>query len=737
MIPRHVSLTGEEVKYIRRKLGREPNFIEWGMIDVMWSEHISYKSSKPYIKLLPSKSKYVLIGPGQDAGIIDIGDGYAIALKIESHNHPSAIDPYNGAATGIGGIIRDILCMGSRPIALLNSLRFGPINDPHTIWLLKNVVRGIADYGNCIGVPTVAGEVEFDKSFKVNCLVNVGSIGLVQRDKIIPSKFIDDGDLIIIIGGSTGRDGIKGASFASKTLGPESESDRPAVQVGDPFTEKLLIDVIMELARAGYIKAAKDLGGGGLTCAISEMAAAGNKGIDIELSKLHLREEGMNPYEILLSESQERMLISIDIKNLEYVKKILEKYDLPYAIIGRVTNSKRIIVRFKGEVVADLPMDIVGEVPIINRDIRKPKYIENIKNIIKPAIPNNLREVFLKLLSSPNIASKEWIYTQYDHEVGVRTVIKPGEADSAVLRINEINKAIAVTIDGNPRHTYIDPYNGAAGSLAEAYRNLVSVGAKPLAFVDEANFGSPEKPEVFWQFTKAFEGLTMMAEGLNIPCIGGKVSFYNEDEASNIAIKPTIVIAAVGLIENFKWITTFSLKRVGDYIGIVGLTRDEMGGSEYYRWIYGLEGGYPPKADPSVEYKSSKLVLRGIREGYIVSAHDISHGGLAISLAEMSIKGGLGLDIDLNKVPAEGFLNIDEIMFSESYGRYLLEIRRESIDKVINMAKTIDIPFNIIGAVSNNPIIRLKYSDVELSIELDEAIESYENGLTRYLRGVI
>jgi len=736
MIPKHVSLTKEEIEYIRRNLSREPNFVEWGMFDVMWSEHISYKSSKPFIRLLPTESKYVIVGPGQDAGVIDIGDEYAIMLKIESHNHPSAIDPYNGAATGVGGIIRDILAMGGRPIALLDSLRFGPPGDPHSLWLLKNVVRGIADYGNCIGVPTVAGEVEFDDSFRVNCLVNVGCVGLARKDRIIPSKFIDSGDLIIIVGGATGRDGIRGASFASKTLGPESEEDRPAVQVGDPLTEKLLIDAVLEAIEAGYIKAAKDLGGGGLTCAISEMAADGDKGVEIDISKLHLREEGMTPYEIMLSESQERMLLSIDPRYLEDIEKIFEKYDLPFAIIGRVTDTGRIIVKFNNEIVVDLPAKILAKAPIANRESKKPAYIDELKRIRKPAQPEDLSAMILELLSSPNIASKSWIYEQYDHEVGVRTVVKPGQGDAAVLRIPDIKKAIAIAIDGNSKHTYLDPYNGAAGSLAEACRNLVSVGAKPLAFVDEANFGNAEKPEVFWQFSQAFHGLSMIARELDIPCVGGKVSFYNEDEATGTAVKPTMVIAAVGLVDKYEWIRTMDLKEIGNVIGIVGITRDELGGSEYYYWIHNLIGGKAPVVDPRLEKISMRFVLDGIKRGHIVSAHDISHGGLAVSLAEMAIKGNMGVTIDLDKVPQERELRTDELLFSESHARYIIEIRKDSLRELIQLARKHGAFLGLIGKVIEDKLIKISHGKKMIIVDLGDARDAIDNGLRKYLGGI-
>lgn len=736
MIPEYVSLTEEEINYIRRNLKREPNLVEWGMFDVMWSEHISYKSSKPLIKLLPTKSKNVIVGPGQDAGVIDIGDGYAIMLKIESHNHPSAIDPYNGAATGIGGIIRDILAMGGRPIALLDALRFGSPRDFHSLWLLKNVVRGIADYGNCIGVPTVAGEVEFDDSFRVNCLVNIGCVGLARKDRIIPSRFIDSGDLIIIVGGATGRDGIRGASFASKNLGPESEEDRPAVQVGDPFTEKLLIDAVLEAIETGYIKAIKDLGGGGLTCAISEMAADGDKGVEIDISKLHLREGGMTPYEIMLSESQERMLLSIDPKHLEDISKIFDKYEIPFTIIGRVTDTKRIVVKYNKKIIADLPAKLLAKAPIVNRKSKKPTYIDELREVRKPEQPDDLSATILELLSSPNIASKSWIYQQYDYEVGVRTIVKPGQGDAAVLRIPELKKAIAITIDGNSKHTYLDPYHGAAGALAESYRNLVSVGAEPLAFVDEANFGNVEKPEVFWQFSQAFQGLSAVSKELGIPCVGGKVSFYNEDEATGTSIKPTMVIAAVGLVDKYEWIRTIDLKEVGNVIGITGITRGELGGSEYYYWIHNITGGKVPRVNPELEKISMKFILDGIRRGYIVSVHDISHGGFAVSMVEMAVKGNLGVKVNLDKIPHEKGLRSDELLFSESHARYIIEIKRTAVREIIQLAKKHRALLGLIGKVIDKKIIKMNYGNERINIDLRDASDALESGLRKYLGGI-
>ncbi len=730
-----INLTEYEIEYIRKKLGREPNLVEWGVFEVTWSEHCSYKSSRPVLKILPTEADYVIVGPGQDAGVIDIGDGLVLVFKIESHNHPSAIDPYNGAATGIGGIIRDIMCMGARPIALLDILRFGPPTSSHSVWLLKNVVRGIADYGNCVGIPTVAGEVEFDESFERNCLVNVACVGIGRKDRITPSIAPRPGDLFVLVGGSTGRDGIHGAAFASKTLSDRSEEDRPAVQIGDPFTKKVLIDATMEALETGFVVGLKDLGGGGLATALSEMTALGNTGADIDLSKVHLREDGMTPYEIILSESQERMLFVIDPRGFDVIRRIFEKYEIPYSVIGHVTNTGRLVAKFNGKIVIDLPSKLVARGPVIERKARKPKYIDELKRIPPPSLPEDLEETILKLLSSPNIASKEWIFTQYDHEVGVRTIVKPGQGDAAVLRILNTNKAIAVKADANSKHTYLDPYNGAAGSLAEACRNVAAVGARPLAFTDNANFGSPENPEVFWQFKEAFRGLADMARGLGIPCVGGNVSFYNEDEVTGKIVKPSIVVVCVGLIEDLSHITTMSLKSPDDYIGIIGYTRRELGGSEYYYWIHNIVGGQPPKADAVAEKKAINFVLECIKRGIITSAHDISNGGLAIALSEMSIAGNLGALIDLTKIPSEP-MRIDELLFSESYARFLIEIKRERINQFENLAREMNAVAAVIGQVTIEKVVRFSGFGVDISCDLDTMSDVWHKSLERMLEGI-
>jgi phosphoribosylformylglycinamidine synthase len=732
-VPKGVSLTPEEAAWIRRKLGREPNPVEWGMFDIMYSEHCSYKSSRPVLKILPSKGPKVLVGPGYDCGIVDIGDGYAVAFKVESHNHPSAIEPYNGAATGIGGIVRDILCVGARPVAFLDSLRFGSLQSPHSRWLFRYVVKGIADYGNCIGVPTVAGEVEFDQSFEKNCLVNVACVGIARKEDIILAEFKHPGDIIVLAGGSTGRDGIHGVTFASKTLSEESEADRPAVQIGDPFMKKLLIEAVLEALRTGFVSGVKDLGGGGLTCATSEMSSKGGVGVEINLDKVHVREEGMNAYELMLSESQERMLFAVKPEGLKTVLEVFDKYEIPYSILGKVVKGGLLKAAFKGETVVNVPARLVARAPIIKRKAKSPPKKPKAP---KPKQPENLQETFLKLLSSQNIVSREWVYRQYDHEVGVRTIVKLGDGDAAVLRLIETPKAIALTFDANSRHSALDPFNGHAGVLAEAARNLVCVGAEPLAYTDCCNFGNPEKPEVFWQFKRGIAGLAYMSKGLEIPCVGGNVSFYNEDEETGLAVKPTTTVVMVGLIENLNHITTMSLKEAGDALIMVGVTLPEMGGSEYYHEILGFDEGKPPKASVRREKAVIKTVLKSIRRGLIKAAHDCSKGGLAIALALMAVKGKLGLNVNLEQIPNLKVRRLDELLFSESYARVLLEVPKGNVESVLRLASKNGASASKIGEVLAQEFFTLNFKGKPvIACGLSELEEAWLTPLPRALEG--
>ncbi len=730
-----ISLTEDELKKVIEILGREPNEVEIGMIDIMWSEHASYKSSRPVLKILPKEGKRVLVGPGQDAGVIDIGDGKAVAFKIESHNHPSAIEPYNGAATGIGGIVRDILCMGARPIGLMDSLRFGSPEDPHTRWLIRNVVKGIADYGNCIGVPTVAGEIEFDESYSKNCLVNVGCFGVGNIEDVAPSKAEHPGHLLVLAGGSTGRDGIHGVTFASKTLSDESEEERHAVQIGDPFIKKKIIEATLEIVHRKLAPGIKDLGGGGLTCASSEMAEGGNTGVVVHVDKVFTREPNMTPYEIMLSESQERMLYEVPPENLEEIKKVFEKYELTYAIVGEVTDSGRVIVKNHGETVADLPVEILADPPVIIRQSKEPARIKEIKNRDKPDLPRNFKDAFLKVISAPSIASKEWVYRQYDHEVGVRTVSKPNDSEAAVMRILGTNKGLAIKSDGNALTTYADPYWGAAGALAEACRNVASTGAEPVAFVDGCNFGSPEDPEVFWEFEQAIKGLADMGRAFGLPCVGGNVSFYNQDETTGKAIKPVPIVVVLGLIDNLERDRAYSATGISGKIVLVGDTYPEMGGSEYYKQVHGTIAGIVPKVRVDEEKKNMNFVISGIRNKTITYAIDISKGGIAAALTKLAVRSGKGLSVNLDDLKTNG-LRIDEVLFSESHGRYLLVVPKDLLDSLIEDAKKLGISVRVLGDLSNHSEISIRISNEHIKFDLKELKDAWQDSLKKILTEV-
>jgi len=728
-----VELDPEELKKAERMLGRKPNAVEAGMIDVMWSEHCSYKSSRPVLKLLPQKGPRVVCGPGQDAGAVDIGDNYVVVFKIESHNHPSAIEPYNGAATGIGGIIRDILCMGARPIALLDPLRFGSLKSPHSRWLFKYVVKGIADYGNCVGIPTVGGEVEFDESFESNCLVNVACVGVAKRDEIVLSEAKYPGDVVILAGGSTGRDGIHGVTFASRALTEESEEDRPAVQVGDPFTKKLIIDATLEILKTGFVHGLKDLGGGGLTCASSEMASKGGTGIDIELSKVHLREKGLSPFEIMLSESQERMLFVVDPEGVEVVTGILDKYGLRWSIIGKVTESGYVNVYLDGSLVARVPAKLLAESPTIERKAEKPSYIDALREVKKPKMPDNLTEILLQLMASENIASKEWVYRQYDHEVGIRSVVKCGEGDAAVLRILGEDKGIAVSSDCNSRHCYLDPYNGGAGAVAEACRNVAAVGARPLAIVDCLNFGNPEKADVFWQFRETVRGMSDMCKVMQTPCVGGNVSFYNEDEVTKKAVKPSPVVVALGVLGTLKKVITLTFKSVGDPIILIGETLPEMGGSEYYHSIHHIEGGVAPKVDMQKEKKTIDFLLSAIQKNYVNAAHDCSKGGVGVALSLMSVKSSKGVEVDLGKTGAEN-IRLDELLFSESHSRFIVTTPKSKVNDFLELAEKRGVEAHHIGNVSGSSRVVFLHDGNEIvNCDLKDLKQAWEKTIPSFM----
>ena len=583
-----MSLEEQELSYLKSKIGRKPTDTELQIVAAEWSEHCSYKSSKIHLRKLPMSGPLVISEKGYDSGVLDVGDGYVVTVHIESHNHPSAVEPYGGAATGVGGVIRDILSAGTRPVAIFDGLRFGNIEkDSQAKWLFKNAVTGIADYGNCLGIPTIGGELEFDDCYTNYALVDVAAIGFGKKDRLIKNH-ANVGDVVVLLGGSTGRDGIGGSQFASDSL--ESE-DRSAVQIPDPFIEKLIIEAILEARNEKLIHAMKDLGGGGLSCAVSETADTLSIGIDMDVDKVHTREQNMHPQEIMVSESQERMLIITSKKKLKKLESICEKYRIQCSVIGTVKSNKMMHVTKGKKTFANLPTNVVANAQLLDRKSTKPKYLEKLSSDSKIKTPSNLSSTIEKLLSSPNIASKRWVYNQYDHEVGIRTVIKPGY-DASVLRLDN-GKFLAAKIDGNPKQCYLNPREGAIGCFEEACRNVVCTGAKPIGMVDHLQFGNPEDPEIFWTFLESLHGITDYAKHFKIPCVGGKVSFYNETPKG--PIKPTPLIGVLGLIDK-KPLRPQKITK-DDVLLIVGTTKDELGGSEYYEYIHKFIGGTAPTVE--------------------------------------------------------------------------------------------------------------------------------------------
>ncbi|MFN3475943.1 MAG: phosphoribosylformylglycinamidine synthase subunit PurL, partial [Candidatus Methylomirabilales bacterium] len=617
-------LTPEEYEKVVAILGREPTSTELGIFSVMWSEHCSYKSSKVHLQTLPTEGGRVLIGPGENAGVVDLDDDLAAVFKMESHNHPSFIEPYQGAATGVGGIIRDILAMGARPIALLDSLRFGPLREPKNRYLFSRVVSGIAGYGNACGVPTVGGECFFANCYSGNPLVNVLCLGLVKKDRIFKARAEGVGNPVIYVGARTGRDGIHGATMASEAFDETSEERRPTVQVGDPFKEKCLIEACLELMETDDLIGIQDMGAAGLTCSTAEMAARGGVGIEIDLDLVPRREEGMTPYEVMLSESQERMLLIVKKGAEERVKAVFKKWDLEASVIGVVTEDGLLRVKEKKRIVASIPAQaLVNGAPAYVRPMRRPAYFDEIRRLDLDAVPlpNNYGEVFLILLSSSNIGSKEMIYRQYDHMLYLNTIVLPG-SDAVVLRLKGTKKGIALSTDGNSRYTYLDPFLGGMLAVAEAARNVVCGGAEPVAITNCLNFGSPEHPEIMWQFAEAVKGMGEACRALGTPVTGGNVSFYNETKGS--AIYPTPIVGMLGILEDIAHATTQWFKREGDLVLLLGETREELGGSEYLSVVHGLERGRPPLLELDRERRVQQACLKMIQTGLVASAHDCS-----------------------------------------------------------------------------------------------------------------
>ncbi len=723
-----LGLNEEEVASVRRVLGREPNETEWSIIDAEWSEHSSYKSSRALLKLFPTTGKRVVLGPGYDAGVVDVGKGYVVTLHIESHNHPSAVDPYGGASTGIGGVLRDIISVGSRPIALVDMLRFGnPYSSRHSRWLFRNVVRGIADYGNCVGIPTVAGDIEFDESFEKNCLVDVACVGMAKKETIILGEAKHPGDVIVLVGGSTGRDGVGGAAFASKNLAKGPESDRTSVQVPDPFMKKLLLDALLETSQTGLICGMKDLGGGGLSTALSEIASKGGTGVDVELARVRVREPGMSPTEIMTSESQERMLLVLEPTGAERVIEILDKYEVPHAAIGKVTANGALRLRWNGRVMADLPAKVVAEAPLIPRATRKPSYLKLLPT--KPRREPRLAESILGLLSSPNISSRKWVYEQYDHEVGLRTVLKPGEADAALLRLPN-GSMLAIKADGNSRHTFLDPRKGAAGCVAEACRNVVAVGAEPIAMVNHLQFGDPSDEQVYWTFKESVEGMAAYCRALPIPVVGGKVSFYNEDASTKKAIKPSPIAMVVGLLPKMESRPSSAFMSPEESVFVIGTTTEELGGSEYYESILKFQGGTVPAPDARRDAHAFGAVRKLIGSGLTIGVHDCSKGGLAIALGEMCLRHSLGATIDLGEIQG-GSLSATDALFSESHGRFIIStVTKSKVEALLLSAR---VPFSVVGKTGGNALKFSANGEELVNIAVDSIEESWESPLMRLM----
>ena len=672
-------LTPSEYEQIVGLLGRHPNLNELGMFSVMWSEHCCYKNSKPLLRNFPTTGPRILVGPGENAGVVDFGDGLRVAFKIESHNHPSAVEPYQGAATGVGGILRDIFTMGARPIASLNALRFGPLDNPRNRHIFSGVVAGISGYGNSVGVPTIGGEIYFDETYSGNPLVNAMAIGLMETEDIVVSGAEGEGNPVLYVGSTTGRDGMGGASFASAELTDKSEKDRPAVQVGDPFLEKLLIEACLEAFKTGAVVAAQDMGAAGLTCSTAEMASKGGVGIELDLDLVPVRERGMSAYEFLLSESQERMLFVAQKGREQELIEIFHRWGLQAVVAGRVIAESIVRILHQGSVVVEIPAtSLTEEAPVYPRDVlaEPPAYAQeawawDMKTL---AQPTDWAAALLKLLDSPTIASKKWVYRQYDCLIQGNSLVSPGAGDAAVIRLQTptgITRGLAATVDCNSRYVYLDPYEGGKAAVAEAARNLSCVGAEPVAVTDNLNFGSPEKPEVYWQMAEACRGISEACSALGTPVTGGNVSLYNETQGQ--PIYPTPVIGMVGILNDLEKHCTLGFKKAGDLVYLLGRGGGTLGASEYLKIIHGLATGRPPQIDLGQEQKVQSTCRLGITQGWIRSAHDISEGGLLVALAESAIVGDLGVRVDVSGYAPN--LRWDERLFGEAGAQIVVTVR--------------------------------------------------------------
>ncbi len=726
MVAQH-GLSDEEYQKILSLLNREPNLVELGIFGAMWSEHCSYKSSKVHLKKFPTTGKRIIQGPGENAGVIDIGEGKALVFKMESHNHPSFIEPYQGAATGVGGILRDVFTMGARPIALLDSLRFGEVDHPKSKFLVKGVVGGISGYGNCMGIPTVGGEAYFDPCYNQNILVNAMCVGLVDKDSIFKGIAEGVGNPVIYVGSKTGRDGIHGAIMSSAEFDDKSDEKRPTVQVGDPFTEKLLLEACQELMQKSYLIGIQDMGAAGLTSSSFEMASRSGTGIEMNLDAVPAREEGMNAYEFMLSESQERMLCVVEKGHEQDTIDIFEKWDLDAAVIGKVTDDGFMRIFHRGEKVVDLKIaPLVESAPLYQRPMKEPAYFseKNKLDLKQVAIPKDFNSILEKMISSPNLCSRRWIWEQYDHMVMTNTVELPG-SDAAVLRIKGTDRGVAISTDCNSNYCYLNPRLGGKIAVAEAARNLVCSGAEPLAITDCLNFGNPQKPEVMWQFKEAVEGITEACLELDTPVTGGNVSLYNETKGE--AINPTPTIGMVGVLSKISHHTSQYFKQEGDVIFLLGESFEEIGGSEYLRVIHGKNEGPIPALDWKREKKVQKFVLSAIEQGLLRSAHDLSEGGLAIALAESCMSGpkvfGATCDFILESIRADAFL------FGESQSRVLISAQGTNVAKLLELAKNNAVPIQEIGKVGGQ---KLKIAHL-VDVGIDRIKQLWEDGFVKNL----
>jgi len=723
-------LTKEEFEEIQRILGRAPNYTELGIFSVMWSEHCSYKNSIAVIKELPREGEQLMAEPGEEnAGLVDIGDGLAVSFKIESHNHPSAIEPYQGAATGVGGILRDIFSMGARPIASLNSLRFGPLTDERNRYLFKNVVKGIGDYGNSVGVPTVAGEVVFDEAYSGNPLVNAMTVGVVRHEYIKSAIAEGEGNLVMFYGSATGRDGIHGATFASEELTEKSEERRPAVQVGDPFAEKSILEATLELSRKPYTVGIQDMGAAGLTCCTTEMSGRTGAGMDIELDRVPMREQEMIPYEVMLSESQERMLAVIKAGFEEEAMKIFEKWDIPYAVLGTVNNSGRVSIHYDGKLVANVPawnLVLGGGAPIYQREAKRPEYLDALPTYSLESVeePKDYSDVFRRLISHPNIASKRWVFEQYDQSVRTNTAVGPG-GDAAVIRLKGTNRALALTVDGNGKYVYLNPRKGGKIAVSEAARNVACTGARPIAITNCLNFGNPYDPEIYYQFTEAVAGVGSACEILNTPVTGGNVSFYNE--SPNSAVYPTPVIGMVGLLDDVNRHMTHYFKNQNDFIMIMGTLKGDLGGSTYLQLVQGKLVGDTPDIDLDFEQRVQMALIEAIEKKIINSAHDVSDGGLAVTIAESCIgnpDGPLGADIHVHRK-----LRDDELMFSENQSLIVVSLPENHLLDIERIASQYNVPCTTIGRVRGD---RFTFND-KIDVSVQDMAQWYEATIPSFM----